>query len=519
MTASGGRNVVLQDELDKSTGNPLVRLAREHGALLIVALGLLLRLPLVFLPITYREDIWRQADTASIARNFVLHPDLFYPQINWGGSGPGYVESELQLFPWVVSLLYRVFGEHVWLGRAVSLVLSGVALWLFWRLAERLLDRRPALIALAFFALCPLVLRYSTAFMPEATMLAAYVGGLLLFDRWLEDRRWVTALSCGVVTALAALVKPTALNVLLVFALVLVLRREWRRLVTPQAIVFALIVVVPVAAWLWHGAVLHAEYGNTFGVISGGDSKFGNLAIWLSPRFYLGIAGIDVLWTLAVGALPLAAIGLVVAARRGITLVVAGAIGIVVYYFGVARYAEGALGIQYHLFTTVYAALAVGIGFEWLLTRPDEGRLRRRACRVIAAVCVAVVAVGTVVAEADQFRSWGQESLACGAAMRQVIPAGDLVVITSDDVANDNGTPNNFQNPTLFFHGDRKGWSVAADQDQPEFIDQYRTDGARWLVVNGSTAAQPGPQLSAFLDSHRQVGPGLADGCGIYPLS
>jgi hypothetical protein len=123
------------------------------------------------------------------------------------------------------------------------------------------------------------------------------------------------------------------------------------------------------------------------------------------------------------------------------------------------------------------------------------------------------------VAVADQLRGWGEESLACGAAMQQVIPAGDLVVITSDDVANDNGTPNNFQNPTLFFYGDRKGWSVAADQDRPALAEQYRADGARWLVVNGATAAEPGPELNAFLDGHRQVGPGLADGCGIYPLS
>ena len=43
-----------------------------------------------FGPLTYPGDIWRQSDTASLARNYAEHGlNLFMPQINWGGNGPG----------------------------------------------------------------------------------------------------------------------------------------------------------------------------------------------------------------------------------------------------------------------------------------------------------------------------------------------------------------------------------------------------------------------------------------------
>jgi hypothetical protein len=76
-----------------------------------------------FGPLSYPGDIWRQADTATIARNFARNGmDLFFPQIDWGGAGPGYVETELPLMPWLTGALYLVFGEQEWLGRLVSLV-------------------------------------------------------------------------------------------------------------------------------------------------------------------------------------------------------------------------------------------------------------------------------------------------------------------------------------------------------------------------------------------------------------
>src|SRR5262245_48409197 len=61
---------------------------------------------------------WRPADMASIALGFLRNGfHLLYPQIFWGGDGPGYVETEFPLIPFLTAILFKVFGAHevLWL--------------------------------------------------------------------------------------------------------------------------------------------------------------------------------------------------------------------------------------------------------------------------------------------------------------------------------------------------------------------------------------------------------------------
>ena len=498
---------------------------RRRPELAIIWAAVLVRLPLVFHGITYRLDIWRQSDEASIARNFVHDANLFFPRINWGGSGPGFVESELQIFPWLVSRLYRVFGEHVWFGRGLAVAFSGVTLWLFWLLAVRVMSRRAALVALTFFAACPLFLRYSVAFMPEAPALMLYVGALLFFDRWLDDHRWRTALTCGAFAGAAALVKPTTLSLGIVFAIMLLARRGRRGLLDRQAVTIAAITLVPCAVWMWHAVQLHHEFGNTFGVISGGDRKFGNIGYWTSPSFYAGTLKIDLLLVFAIFAVVPAVIGVVLAIRdRAPVILLAGLVAMALYYLAVARYIEDDRGIQYHLTTVVYAAIAVGLGGEWLLSRATVQHGRARTVTMLVAAFLAIgFAVSATGAYADHYRSWGTEAVACGDAIRAVVPAGDLIVVGANDPSHDDqGMPDNFQNPTLFYFGDRKGWSLAADQQEPARIDSLVDAGARWFVIDDRRRLDDNAPLASYLVAARQLGPGFAAGssvgCAIYRL-
>ena len=67
-----------------------VRGIQLSPAWLIILLGVLMRVPLLATPITWQADIWRQTDTAAIARHFLTDGfNLFYPQIYWGGAGLG----------------------------------------------------------------------------------------------------------------------------------------------------------------------------------------------------------------------------------------------------------------------------------------------------------------------------------------------------------------------------------------------------------------------------------------------
>ena len=493
------------------------RFERRHAQWWVIVVAVAARVPLMFVGLTYRIDIWRQTDTASIARNFTHDANLFFPRINWGGAGPGFVESELQLFPWSVAWLYRWFGEHVWLGRGLALACSAATLVMLWRLAEQLLPRRAALVALVSFACMPVFVRYSTAFMPEALALLGYVSALVYFDRWLHAQRWRWALLCGAWGGLAALVKPTSLHIGIVFAVALVVVRGWRGVFTRQAAAIAVVVAVPAAVWMWHAAGLHHRYGNTFGVISGGDRKFGGLSTWLSSAFYRDTAGIDARWVLVwVGAVPAMAGVVIAAVRRAPALLLGGVGGLVVYYLVAARYIAADYGVQYHVYTAVFAALAMGLGTDWFVARAGT-----RTLRALAMAPVLAVVVGGGVAWADQFPRRADDVVACGHFVGQVVPAGDLIIVSSTSPQLDHGVENNYQDPTVFYYAQRYGWSMAADHHEPALVDQWRQEGARWLVISPAMLAAH-PALRATADAAQRVPPPEGrptPSCDVYRLS
>src|SRR5215469_17584561 len=92
--------------------------------LVVLAIALVLRLKGINNPIL-DHPAWRQGDTASIARNFaLLQFNIMYPQTNYDGPPPNYVELELQIVPFLAATLYKVFGVHEVFGRLISIVFS-----------------------------------------------------------------------------------------------------------------------------------------------------------------------------------------------------------------------------------------------------------------------------------------------------------------------------------------------------------------------------------------------------------
>src|SRR5690349_7270517 len=336
---------------------------------LVIFVGTLVRIPLLFTPLTFSVDIWRQADTASIAYHFYVNGyKLLYPQIFWGGNGPGYVETEFQLYPFLVSILYFFFGEHYWLGKFVSLLFSVFAWALFYLLAKKVLeDTRAAVWALAFVVFSPLYLRYSIAFMPEATVMLFYIAALFFYVHWMSTSSKSYLVLCSICTALAILVKPTSIHIGLIFALIALDKWGVKILRRGETWLSILIAITPGALWYLHARNIYLTYGNTFGLLSGGDSKFGNLIMWISPHVYLSIIYLDMKWILGYIAILPFTIGLVVGLKnRESRLVVFGIATIGLYYMIVARYSQADWGIQYHVYMLPFAGLAVGLGFRWM---------------------------------------------------------------------------------------------------------------------------------------------------------
>src|SRR5262249_32912992 len=52
------------------------------------------------------------------------------PRIDWRGDGPGYVETELKLYPTLIAIAMRATGESVWPGQLISLACVALAAWI-----------------------------------------------------------------------------------------------------------------------------------------------------------------------------------------------------------------------------------------------------------------------------------------------------------------------------------------------------------------------------------------------------
>lgn len=508
------------------------RTVDELGRWVVVVLVVVAALSVAraFGPLTYPGDIWRQSDTATIARNFARDGmQLFWPQIDWRGAGPGYVETELPLMPWLAAALYLVFGEHPSLGRLVSLAFTVVAAAAFWGLARRLLPLGAARWALVAFALSPVVMRWGTAFMPDATSLAFTVLALLFFCRWLAEDRGVLLAVAAAATSMAALVKPTALNVGLIMGLWLLLthRDRFRR---PSLYVAGVAALILPALWLRHAAHLHAVYGNTFGVLSGGDSKWGSVALWLTPDFYLGNIKAESLFVYGLVGVPFALIGVVWLWRRRRTgsptaaFLIAGTVGLAIYYAAVGRYSSSDLGLQYHVFSLPYAAIAVGAGvtavLRWCAARTRRPAGARQTVTVLAVVFVLALGTQSAYVLARSFTDDSGSLGVCATALDRVSAPSDLVVVGTTSTSVVNGVTNNFEEPIVFFQADRKGWSLPADQYEPNLVAAYQHQGARYFVNPEADLLPQNSPLARWLDSHATVlDTSGRDGCDVWSLS
>jgi 4-amino-4-deoxy-L-arabinose transferase-like glycosyltransferase len=497
---------------------------RVSPALTVILMGILIRLPLLFIPFENTNDMWRQSDTASIARHFLLNGfKLFYPQVYWGGNGPGYVETEFQLHPLIVSLLYAAFGEHVWLGRLVSLLFTVLALVFFYLLARRLLATKAALVALAFFAVSPLYIRYGDAFMPDATTICFFVAALYFFQRWLDNQRLSALLVASACTAVAIMVKATSIQIGLIFA-VLALERYGLPVLKRGGIWLAgAIAVIPGALWYAHARNLYLVYGNTFGILSGGDSKFGNLEYWLSPSFYWQLAKIETEWVFGGLAVLIFCAGIAVALKnRQLHLVIVGALAVGIYYVTLARYTAVEWGLQYHIFAMPFAALAVGLGFDWL-----AGRLRPAIWTPISLFLVA----STLVWSGYQYWRLFQPAdslvyrhnlmlLNCASHVERLVPEHDLVIISTINASTyPDGAANNYQEPMIFFYSHRYGWSLPADWHTAAQVEALRQAGASYFVIYSQDLYNANQGLADYLDKNAvQIGPGVDASCGIYQL-
>jgi 4-amino-4-deoxy-L-arabinose transferase-like glycosyltransferase len=226
--------------------------------LLIVAVAVALRLWGIHDPLL-DHPAWRQGDTASIARNFArLQFNIMYPQTNYDGPPPNYVELELQIVPFLAASMYKIFGVHEIFGRLITLAFSiatvaVIAYFGRWLFASAL----AGLSGACFFAIFPGSIYYGRTFMPDTAMVFFLTAALYVTTRLIVEDEVFNQRSLARSTALltlAYLAKPVAVAGIIPVAGALWERVKSGRTMRPTAI--AVLLVVPlIILWLYDARV------------------------------------------------------------------------------------------------------------------------------------------------------------------------------------------------------------------------------------------------------------------------
>jgi 4-amino-4-deoxy-L-arabinose transferase-like glycosyltransferase len=182
-------------------------------AILLLAAGL--RLHGIHNPLLDHPN-WRQGDTASIARNFDrLRYNPMYPQTNYDGPPPNYVELELQIVPFLAATLYKGFGVHEIFGRLIVLGFSLATVGILGLFGRWLFSSWQAGIAGALaYAIMPGSIYYGRTYTPDCAMVFFLTAALYAIARFLVEDEALSPRALARSTALlifAYLAKPVAL--------------------------------------------------------------------------------------------------------------------------------------------------------------------------------------------------------------------------------------------------------------------------------------------------------------------
>ena len=434
-------------------GGSLRRLAQPVFLILLLAFGA--RLININAPVTGVAS-WRQADTAAMARNFQENRfNPLYPQIDWGGSSSGYVESEFPAYTFTVASVYKIFGTNEALARLLSALLSVASIYFVYLLARELLGKTAATWSALFFAFLPMQIFYGRTIMPESLLMLGISGGVYFFYRWYRRGDLADIVLSGAFIAIACLIKPPTLYLFLPLAYLAWLRYRTRALSQPQLWLFTAIVLVPLALWYYHAHQLYLETGLTFGIWTYGSDKWGNWNLLGSLDFWKTVLWDHLARQLAFLGFVLLEIGLVVKRRdREEYMLDIWLVALVIYVLLVAK---GNFAHEYYLVPAmVPMALVIGKGFGRIVPRLDRKDLGIQQLGMLS-LAVLVLAGSAAIYVSYLRQEAGSPRLELAQAIQSESRPADLVVtVDSSD-------------PTLLYLSHRKGWAISSSQMQDKF--------------------------------------------------
>lgn len=446
------------------------------AAIAFTVVGALLRLKGIHDPI-FDHPGWRQGDTAAIARNFAqLQYNPLFPQTDYNGPPPNYVELELQIVPFLAATLYKIFGVHEIFGRLISLAF-GVATIPVIALFARWLFRSPVagVCAAAAYAVIPGAWYYSRTFMPDTAMTFFVTCALYACARWIVDedaKSWRGWWPAALLLTAAFLAKPVAVTAAIPVAAAAVAHLGWRRALTNvQLWTLAAVAFVPLAVYD-HIVSSHAEWHWASGITK--LHVIPSLVAGLtSPHAFVAKAiafahAMKMLSTTMLGpiAFTLAILGCFVPRRSRSDALLWGWLGGGLLYAYVVVTVER---VDYYLYLVLpLGALLIARLCTWALERWGGEPQRRTTLAAIAAV-VWIVAIVTGYREIAPYYRWSRVNYVRAKTLDATLAPGTLVVMGHYD-------------PSILYTINRKGWEEDPHLWTPFNEQSAIRKGARYFI-------------------------------------
>lgn len=465
-----------------------------------LVLGFILRLKGIHDPI-FDHPNWRQGDEAAIARNFAerfFNP--LYPQTNYDGPPPNYVELELQIVPFLAATLYKIFGVHEIFGRLLTIASSLGTVATLALFGRWLFNSALAGAAAAFaYAIAPGAVYYGRTFTPDATMVffltaALYAGARMLVED--EALAWRRVAGATALLAVAYLAKPVSLVALLPLAAIALAR--WRNGRTMPLAQLAVYFLAPLAV-LWayqHDVASHAEWHWSSGImtvhvvplllaaLTNGDAFVAKLGtFWemlgLLSRTMLG-------WPATIVSIAGLAL-LPFAQARSRSLLWTWLAGGLAYVFVVVTYET----VDYYMLLLLpLAALIIGLVVRTAadaVLRLDERSATKAALVGAAALAIAGTTAQSIAASAPYY-AYNKQAYRNAIALAQTLDPDALVVI-------------GHYGPDVLYYMRRFGWEEDPALWRPFDQKSAMRKGARYYVSIEDLRTRRNPALCAWLGS------------------
>lgn len=463
-------------------------------------IGFILRSTDLIHPIN--TESWRESDMSTISKNFYQNGmNIFHPQIAWDGSGPGYTESEFQLYTYLIALSYKIFGFWEPMGRIISFLFSLLTMLVFFRLTRYLFNSITAIASSAFFVFSPLLMVLSNTIQPESMMFFFYICSAYTFIRWIDSQSKRDYILAIIFTALAILCKLTAAHIGIMFVLLIIIKKEWRFLLKPKILIFGLLSLLPSILWYSYCHQFYLNYGNSLGISN--EYAWVGWDFFTDRYFISGIIKNELLNVWTYGGPIIILLGIIftkIIKKESTLIAICWLVAASVFYVIASRTTADSWAFYYHIFSIPAASILLGSSVievynkfsPWLNLRKKTIIIRLSFIKSISIISLLLLSVSYFVIYSLKYEHEAQtktavfktsEFYSCKSILLEKIPRGSLILASGASCKDDKGYPVAYNSSYFFYWLNMKGYNICTEDQSLESIMSFKKKGCKFFIA------------------------------------